>query len=128
MVGPVDDRQTAALPEGIARDLREASTCCSVQAYRGAGLLTRRAVEQAVVMLGVPPTKRTLQQKIGWLLEEGHLPERWRSAARTISDVCNAAAHGASPISSDEAHAALTAALAVVTVLVGEGRTETDAR
>ncbi|HEV2811580.1 MAG TPA: DUF4145 domain-containing protein [Acidimicrobiales bacterium] len=124
----MDDRRTAGLPEGIARDLSEASTCCSVHAYRGAGLLTRRAVEQAVVMLGVPPTKRTLQQKIGWLLEEGHLPERWKPAARTISDVGNAAAHGASPISSDEAHAALAAALAVVNVLVGEGRAETDAR
>ena len=79
-------------------------------------------------MLGVPSTKKTLQQKIGWLLDEGHLPERCRPAARTISDVGNAAAHGAGPVSGDEAHAALTAALAVVTVLVGKGRAETDAR
>lgn len=122
----MDDRQTAGLPEGIARDLLEASTCCSAMAYRGAGLLARRAVEQAVVMLGVPLTKRTFQQKVAWLLEEGHLPKRWRSAAGTILDVGNAAAHGASPISRDEAHAVVRAALSVVSVLVGEGRAEID--
>lgn len=122
---PIARRQTAGLPEGIANDLLEACRCYSFMAYRAAGLLARRAVEQAVVMLGVPPTKKTLQQKLGWLLAAGHLPKRWASPAATIRDVGNAAAHGASAISRDEAHAAVTAAFSVVTVLVGEGEPDT---
>lgn len=122
---PITRRQTAGLPEGIANDVLEACRCYSFMAYRGAGLLARRAVEQAVVMLGVPPTKNTLQQKLGWLLDAGHLPTRWASPAATIRDVGNAAAHGASAVGKDEARAAVTAALSVVTVLVGEGEPDT---
>lgn len=118
---PITRRQTAGLPEGIANDLLEACRCYSFMAYRGAGLLARRAVEQAVVMLGVPPTKRTLQQKLQWLSQAGHLPKQWTSSTRTILEVGNAAAHGASAISRDEAHGAVTAGLSVVTVLVGKG-------
>ncbi|HEV2767875.1 MAG TPA: DUF4145 domain-containing protein [Acidimicrobiales bacterium] len=119
---PITRRQTAGLPEGIANDALEAARCYSFMAYRGAGLLARRTVEQAIVMLGVPPTKKTLQHKLHWLLEAGHLPKRWASPAGTILEVGNAAAHGAGAISKGEAHAGVTAALLVVTVLVGEGR------
>lgn len=122
---PITRRQTAGLPEGIANDLLEACRCYSFMAYRGAGLLARRAVEQAVVMLGVPPTKKTLQHKLHWLLEGSHLPKQWTSSAGTILEVGNAATHGASAINRDEAHAAVTAALSVVTVLVGEGEPDT---
>lgn len=122
---PIARRQTVGLPEGIANDVLEACRCYSFMAYRGAGLLARRAVEQAVVMLGVPPAKKTLQQKLDWLLAAGHLPKGRASSAATIRDVGNAAAHGASAISRDEAHAAVRAALSVVTVLVDEGEPDT---
>lgn len=117
---PITRRHTAGLPEGIANDLLEACRCYSFMAYRGAGLLARRAVEQAVVMLGVPLTKRTLHQKLDWLLDAGHLPKRSSSTADTMRDIANAAAHGASAISREEAHTAVSAALAIVTVLVGD--------
>ena len=117
---PITRRQTAGLPEGIANDVLEACRCYSFMAYRGAALLARRAVEQAVVMLGVPPTKKTLHHKLHWLLEGRHLPTQWTPSAGAILEVGNAAAHGASAISRDEARTAVSAALAIVTVLVGE--------
>lgn len=112
-------RPVAGLPQGIADDLEEATRCLAVQAHRGAGLLARRAVEQAVVMLGVPLTKRTFGQKLDWLVHEGHLPASARSAADTLRDVGNAAAHGANAITAEEAQAGVSAALALVLLLVG---------
>lgn len=120
---PITRRQTAELPAEMAADLLEACRCYSFMAYRGAALLARRAVEQAVVMLGVPLTRRTLQQKLSWLMDEGHLPKQWRSHAETIRDVGNAATHGAAGITRDEADAVVRAALSVVKVLMGQART-----
>ena len=114
--------QTAGLPAGMADDLLEACRCYSFSAYRGAALLARRSVEQAVVMLGVPPTRRTLQQKLQWLLAEGHLPQRCKPQAVTIRDVGNAASHGGSAVTRDEAHAAVRDALSLVTALVAQAR------
>lgn len=119
---PILRHQTADLPAGMAEDLLEACRCYSFAAYRGAALLARRSVEQAVVMLGVPPTRRTLHQKIHWLLAEGHLPQRCKQSAVTLRDVGNAASHGASGVSRDEAGAAVSAALSMVTVLVARSR------
>lgn len=111
---PVTRADVGGLPPTVAADLLEASTCFGVGAYRGAALLARRAVEQVVVMAGVPLEMRTLHQKLVWLLRSGHLPPALVDAARTVRDVCTAAAHGAEAVTGDEASAALAASLAVV--------------
>lgn len=114
---PIVASQTTGLPAPIVADLLEAASCCSFGAYRAAGLLARRAVEQAAVLRRVPLDMRTLHQKIGWLLQAGHLPRRLAGDARTVSDVGNAAAHGGEAVGHDEAYAIVTAALAVVSAI-----------
>lgn len=111
--------QTAGLPEAMADDLLEAGRCCAAGAYRGAGLLARRAFEQAVVSLGVPPTRRTLRQKVAWLVDQGRLGAELLPAAITLAGVANAAAHGASAITRDEAGDGVAAARTLVVALVG---------
>lgn len=122
MIGVVEDppivvAQTVGLPEPIAADLVEAASCCSFGAYRGAGLLARRAVEQAAVLYRVPLDMRTLHQKIGWLFLAGHLPRRLAGEARTVRDVGAAAAHGGEALHRDEAYAVVASALAMATAL-----------
>jgi hypothetical protein len=114
---PISIEQTAGLPVSIAADLVEAARCCSFGAYRAAGLLTRRAFDQAAVMRRVPLEARTLHQRLGWLLEHGDLPRTLGRDARTIRDVGTAAAHGAEPLARSDAYAVVMSALAVVTAL-----------
>ncbi len=111
---PVTDADMVGLPRPIAADLLEASTCCDAGAYRAAALLARRAVEQVVVMRGVPLDFTTLHQKLVWLLKSGHLPVDLADAARTVRDVGNAASHGAEAVTPDEAKAIVLASLTVV--------------
>lgn len=118
---PIAEAQTSGLPWAVAADLLEAATCCSFGAYRAAGLLARRAVEQAAVLRRVPLEMRTLHQKVGWLLQAGHLPRRLAHEARTVRDVGTAAAHGGERLSRDEAYAVVTAALAVVDAVLTAG-------
>ena len=110
---PITPADVAGLPAPIAADLLEAAECCAFGAYRAAGLLARRAVEQVVVRRGVPLDMRTLQQKVGWLLIAGHLPKSLVAEARTVRDVGTAAAHGGDPVTAEEADAAVRAALAI---------------
>jgi hypothetical protein len=110
---PIQPADTAGLPAPLAADLLEAASCCSFGAYRAAGLLARRTVEQVVVMRRVPLEMRTLHQKVGWLLTAGHLPRSLAGEARTVRDVGTAAAHGGDPVTRDEAYAVVRAALAV---------------
>lgn len=110
---PIAPADVAGLPAPIAADLLEAAACCSFGAYRAAGLLARRTVEQVVVMRRVPLEMRTLQQKVGWLLTAGHLPRASAAEARAVRDVGTAAAHGGDPVSRDEAYRVVTAALAI---------------
>lgn len=114
---PIVANQTTGLPAPIVADLLEAASCCSFGAYRAAGLLARRAVEQAAVLRRLPLDMQTLHQKIGWLLEAGHLPRRLAAEARTVRDVGNAAAHGGEAVGRDEAYAAVTAALVIVSAI-----------
>lgn len=111
---PIADADTVGLPRSVAADLREASTCWEAGAYRAAALMARRAVEQVVVIRGVPLEMRTLHQKLAWLLTAGHLPARLADAARTVRDVGNAASHGADAVTPEEAKAILVASLVVV--------------
>lgn len=115
-VPPVTAADTEGLPAPIAADLLEAGSCCSFGAYRAAALLARRAVEQAAVLRRVPLDRKTLAQKVGWLLAAGHVPAALRGQARTVAAVGAAAAHGGDPVTRAEAYAVVTAALDVVTV------------
>ncbi len=112
-VSPAAQAQTSGLPGPIAADLLEAAVCCSAGAYRGAALLARRAIEQVAVLRRVPLEKRTLDQKLGWLLEAGHLPQSSVADARTVRDVGTAATHGGEALTEGEAEAMVAAALAV---------------
>jgi len=107
------EAQTVGLPRPIAADLLEAARCASFGAYRGAGLLARRAVEQVAVLRRVPLERRTLDQKLGWLIEAGHVPRASAAHARTVRDVGTAAAHGAEALTKAEACAIVTSALAM---------------
>jgi hypothetical protein len=111
--GPISAADTAGLPGPIAADLLEASACCAIGAYRAAGLLARRAVEQVAVLRRVPPGMGTLNQKLVWLLESGHLPPDAIAGARAVRDLGNAAAHGAQPVTVDEAWDGIRSACAV---------------
>lgn len=115
---PIAPADVAGLPAPIAADLLEAGACCSIGAYRAAGLLARRTVEQVVVLRRVPLEMRTLQQKVGWLLSAGHLPRALAPEARTLRDVGTAAAHGGDPVSGEEAVAVVRAALAIARAAV----------
>ena len=110
---PITERETAGLPGPIAADLLEASACCDAGAYRAAGLLARRAVEQVAVLRRVPLEKRTFHQKVAWLLESGHLPRELTPEARAVRDLGNAAAHGAERLTTEEACAGVRSALVV---------------
>ena len=110
---PISESDTAGLPAPIANDLIEASLCCTVGAYRAAGLLTRRAVEQVAVLRRVPLEMRTFHRKVAWLVEAGHLPPDLVSDARAVRDLGNAAAHGAEGVTMDEACAGVRSGLAV---------------
>ena len=110
---PISEADAVGLPGPIAADLLEASMCCTFGAYRAAGLLARRGVEQVAVMRRVPPEMRTLHQKLTWLVEAGHLPPDLVPDARAVRDLGNAAAHGAEGVTMDEACAGVRSSLAV---------------
>ena len=110
---PITEADTAGLPGPVAADLLEASMCCTFGAYRAAGLLARRAVDQVAVLRRVPLEMRTLHQKLTWLVEAGHLPPELAPDARAVRDLGGAAAHGAQGVTMDEARAGVRSCLAV---------------
>ncbi len=117
---PISEADTAGLPGAIAADLLEASMCCTFGAYRAAGLLTRRAVEQVAVLRRVPLEMGTFNQKLAWLLEAGHLPPDVVADARVVRALGNAATHGSEAVTREEAWAGVRAGRVVaVRVLVG---------
>jgi hypothetical protein len=118
---PVSEADVAGLPAPIAADLLEAARCCTFGAYRAAGLLARRAVEQVAVLRRLPVDMRTLDQKLGWLLREGHLPRAQAQDARVVRDVGTAAAHGGEPLTAAEAGAGVRAAVAVARAVLVRG-------
>lgn len=119
----------AGLPAPIAADLLEAARCCTFGAYRAAGLLARRAVEQVAVLCRVPLDMRTLDHKLGWLLRAGHLPREQAAHARVVRDVGTAAAHGGEALTEREAYTVVTSALALArAVLTAEGEADRTSR
>jgi hypothetical protein len=120
-VAIITDADTAGLPDPVAADLLEAATCWEAGAYRAAVLMARRAVEQVVVMCGIPLDMKTLHQKLVWLLNAGHLPGALAADARTVRDAGNAAAHGGEPVAAEEARTMIVASLAVARGALGPG-------
>ena len=119
---PITEADVAGLPPSIAADLLEAARCCTFGAYRAAGLLARRAVEQVAVLRRLPLDMRTLDQKLGWLLRAGHLPRERAADARVVRDVGTAAAHGGDALTRAEAEAVVRSALVVArAALLGDG-------
>jgi hypothetical protein len=119
---PITEVDVAGLPATIAADLLEAARCCVFGAYRAAGLLARRAVEQVAVLRRVPLDMRTLDHKLGWLLRDGHLPRERARDARVVRDVGTAAAHGGEALTRAEATMVVRSALAVSrAALLGDG-------
>ena len=110
---PITEVDVVALPAPIAADLLEAARCCTFGAYRAAGLLARRAVEQVAVLHRVPLDRRTLDHKLGWLLGDGHVPRERASDARVVRDIGTAAAHGGEALTRAEANMVVRSALAV---------------
>jgi hypothetical protein len=115
---PISEADVVGLPRPIAADLLEAAACCNVAAYRAAGLLARRAVEQVAVLRRVPREMATLNQKLGWLLQAGHLPVALAPDARAVRALGNAAAHGADDVTREEAWAGVRSALAVAAAVL----------
>lgn len=109
----ITEEDTSGLPGPIAADLLEAAACFRIGAHRAAALVARRAVEQVVVMRRVPLETKTLHQKLGWLLQAGHLPRALAGHARTVGDIGTAAAHGGGPLTRDEVYAMVISSLAV---------------
>ena len=118
---PITEAGVAGLPPSIAADLLEAAQCCTFGAYRAAGLLARRAVEQVAVLRRLPLEMRTLDHKLGWLLREGHLPRERAPDARAVRDVGTAAAHGGDALTKAEADAVVRSALAVARAVLLPG-------
>lgn len=110
---PISDADVAGLPSPVAADLLEASLCCTFGAYRAAALLTRRAIEQVAVLLRVPLDMRTFHQKLAWMADAGHLAPGLLGDARAVRDLGNAAAHGVSSVTLEEALAGVISGLAV---------------
>lgn len=109
----VTEKDTSGLPGPIATDLLEAAACLAIGAHRAAALVARRAVEQVVVMRRVPLETKTFHQKLGWLLQAGHLPRTLAGHARTVGDIGTAAAHGGGALTREEAYAMVVSSLAV---------------
>lgn len=115
---PFTEHDTEYLPPDIAEDLLEACSCYSAGAYRGAALLSRRAIENSATSAGAPGS-RSLEGKIDWLFDQHHLSDRWKAEAHVIRDVGNTAAHRTRVVDQEHARAILKAARDIAVVLVG---------
>lgn len=83
----IDER----IPQLIADDLREAFLCHSVNAYRGAAVLARRAVQTICKDKGT--TKKELRDQIDELFTKGFVTKDLKDWAHEVRYVGNDAAH-----------------------------------
>lgn len=76
------------VPTSIARDAREAHKCHSIEAYRAAVAMARRALQAAVYDLADRNDKEapdsTLYKQIEWLADEGLVTDTLKSMATRI--------------------------------------------
>ena len=79
------------VPEEVAADAREAHRCFSIQAYRAAVVMARRAMQSAAHEKGAP--ERTLVDQIDWLEERRLITPQMKDVAHTIRLTGNLGAH-----------------------------------
>lgn len=85
------------VPTSIARDAREAHKCHSIEAYRAAVAMARRALQAAVYDLADRNDKEapdsSLYKQIEWLADEGLVTDTLKSMATRIRLSGNIGAH-----------------------------------
>lgn len=79
------------VPEDVAADAREAHRCLSIQAYRAAVVMARRAMQSAAYDKGAP--EGNLVDQIDWLEEHRLVTPQMKEVAHTIRLAGNLGAH-----------------------------------
>jgi hypothetical protein len=79
------------VPAEVAADAREAHRCLSVEAYRAAVVMARRAMQSAAYEKGAP--ERTLLEQIDWLEEQQLITPQMKEVAHRIRLTGNLGAH-----------------------------------
>ncbi len=92
---PIDPR----IPVFLKGDLEEAYKCFSVKAYRGTGVLARRALQMCCIEKGAPD-KRLVEQ-IDWLLDERIITNDLKEWAHEVRLTGNDAAHPPKDVNKD---------------------------
>lgn len=85
---PVDDR----IPEPIRKDFEEANLCYSVNAYRAAAAMARRALQSICLDKGANE-KDHLYQQIDWLFSQRIITKDLKEWANEVRHVGNDGAH-----------------------------------
>ncbi len=78
-------------PAEVAADAREAHRCFSIQAYRAAVVMARRAMQSAAFEKGAPD--KPLVDQIDWLEEQRLITPLMKEVAHTIRLAGNVGAH-----------------------------------
>lgn len=89
---PLPEPTSEDVPESIRADLDEAKTCLSVQAYRAAAVMARRAMQNAAIEKGAKQSGNLFSQ-INELRDKGHITEDLKKWASVVRLVGNDAAH-----------------------------------
>jgi len=87
-------------PEFLKSDLEEAYTCFASGAFRGAGVLARRALQLCCLEKGAPDKK--LNEQIDWLLVKQVITKELKEWADEVRLTGNDAAHPPKKIEDDE--------------------------
>jgi len=85
---PVDER----IPEVIASDFKEALNCFSVNAYRAASVMARRAIQTICLEKGAPKGKK-LSEQIDWLFDNRVITTDLQGWAHEVRFIGNDGAH-----------------------------------
>lgn len=89
---PVDEK----IPEAIRKDFEEANLCYSVNAYRAAAVMARRALQSICLDKGANE-KDYLYQQIDWLFSQGIITKDLKDWAHEVRHVGNDGAHPKKP-------------------------------
>ncbi|MBI4723352.1 MAG: DUF4145 domain-containing protein [Candidatus Stahlbacteria bacterium] len=89
---PVDER----IPEPIRKDFEEALKCFSIEAYRAAGVMARRAMQSCCLDKGASEDKK-LNNQIEWLFTERIITKELKDWANEVRLTGNDAAHPKKP-------------------------------
>lgn len=85
---PVDER----IPDSIRKDFKEAQKCFSIGAFRAAGVMARRALQNCCLDKGAKE-KDNLEKQISWLFEQGIITKDLKEWAHEVRLTGNDAAH-----------------------------------